>query len=147
MVRVYIKQKRPFTSFSFRGRGRSFRPAVEVLAVPHAAEETSLLEVSTGCLPQFGVVYDYSGDCRVSVCSPIRDRILPKVASSHVRSIFSFYRKNRFSIFRSKHFSWGCSEIYRNPVGSKSDPPYSGRDTGSDFVKRDRANKRLFELY
>ena len=67
------------------------------------------------------------------------------MASSHVRSFCSVRSKKRFSDLCSKQFSRGYSENHRNPEGSKSDPPYSGRDTGSDFERCDRANRRFSE--
>ena len=54
--------------------------------------------------------------------------------------------KKRFSNISSEQFYRGLSENLRDPEGSKGDPPYSRRDTGSDFKKRDRSNKRFSEF-
>ena len=68
------------------------------------------------------------------------------MTSVHFRSIFSFRNKKRFSNISSEQFYRGLSENLRDPVGSKGDPPYSRRATGSDFKKRDLSNKRVSEF-
>ena len=68
------------------------------------------------------------------------------MASGHFRSFYSFRSKKRLSNFSSEQFSRGLSENHHDPEGSKGDPPYSRRDTGSDFQKRDRSNKRFSEF-
>ena len=103
----------------------------------------------SGTLPPFRVVNDYSGNLWDNDLFPSRGSRIPfypKVASSHFRSIYSFRSKKRLSNISSKQFSRGHSENHRDPEGSKGDRPYSRRDTGSDFEKRDRSNKRLSEF-
>ena len=51
-------------------------PTVEDSAAPHAAEEGPMVGVPpSGSLPPFRVVYDYSGDLRVSDFSPVGGRV------------------------------------------------------------------------
>ena len=136
--------------FFLRGQGHPFVPTVEDSAAPHAAEEGPMVGVPpSGSLPPFRVVYDYSGDLWVSDFSPVggsRIPFYPKVTSVHFRSIFSFRNQKRFSNISSEQFYWGLSENLCDLVGSKGDPLYSRRDTGSDFKKRDRSNKRISEF-
>ena len=68
------------------------------------------------------------------------------MASSHFRSFYSFRSKKRVSNISSEQFSRCHSESHRDPEGSKGDPPYSRRDTGSDLEKCDRSNKRFSEF-
>ena len=115
-------------------------PAVEVSAAPHAAEEGPLIGCPpAGSLPPFRVVNDYSGDLRVGNFSPVGGRVS------------RFIRK--WQVVTSDHFvlsvvrnGFQILENHRNPEGSKSDRPYSRRDTRSDFEKRDRSNKRFSEF-
>ena len=68
------------------------------------------------------------------------------MARDHLRYVNSFRSKRRFSNFSSEQFSLGYSENHRNPGGSKGDLTYSRRNTGFDFKKRDRSNKRFSEF-
>ena len=142
---------RQFTSFSSRGRSRPFRARGRGFGRSARGRGGAYGRGSPvglpASIPSRKCLFGRSSGKRLLPSRGSRIPFYPKVASGPFRSFYSFRSKKWLSNFSSEQFSRGHSENHRDPEGSKGDddPPYSRRDTGSDFQKRDRSNKRFSE--
>ena len=124
-------------------------PAVEVSAVPYAAEERPSVGVlPSGPLPQWPIISDYMGEYRVCGDPPVGGRISLFVGMWQAVTSDAFVLsvvRNGFQISVQNHFPGVLRKATVTPQDPTGGPSYPRRDTRFDFERCNRSNKRCSE--